>query len=64
MPPPSTTIVAPRSVDTEPDVGRPLYRKWWFWTAIGAVVAGGVVAAVIVSGQKHEPPCTGVDICN
>jgi hypothetical protein len=23
----------------------PIYKRWWFWTAVGAVVAGGAVAA-------------------
>ncbi|MEZ4265828.1 MAG: PEGA domain-containing protein [Myxococcota bacterium] len=33
-----------------------LVRKWWFWTIIGAVVAGGVTAAVVLSkSDKSEP---------
>jgi hypothetical protein len=63
-PPPPAGILAARSVDAEPDTARPIYSKWWFWTAIGAVVVGGVVAAVVIGSQKHEPPCTGVDVCN
>ena len=27
----------------------PVYKKWWLWTALGAVVAGGVVAGVVVA---------------
>lgn len=27
----------------------PLYRKWWLWTAVGVLVAGGVAAAVAVA---------------
>jgi len=27
----------------------PVYKKWWLWTAVGAVVAGGVVAGVVVA---------------
>ncbi|HVZ75559.1 MAG TPA: hypothetical protein VHJ20_24465, partial [Polyangia bacterium] len=27
----------------------PVYTKWWFWTAVGVVVVGGVVTAVALS---------------
>ena len=28
---------------------RPFYQKWWFWTAVGVVVAGAVVGGVVGS---------------
>ena len=33
-------------------------KQWWFWTGIGVVVVGGVVAAVAVasSGDKQAGP--------
>jgi hypothetical protein len=37
----------------------PVYARWWFWTGVGAVVVGGVVAAVLLGshfGQK-SPGC-------
>jgi hypothetical protein len=45
-PPPETRamVTAP-----PPPADEPLYRKWWLWTAVGAVVAGAVVAVVAVS---------------
>lgn len=30
-------------------------RKWWLWTAVGAVVAGGVVAAVLLTQEPDQP---------
>jgi hypothetical protein len=39
---------------------RPIYKKWWFWVAIGgaaAAVAGGVAAGVVVSR-----PATPIEI--
>jgi tetratricopeptide (TPR) repeat protein len=33
----------------EPPPRRPVYKRWWFWTGIGAVVAGGVVAAILLT---------------
>jgi hypothetical protein len=38
------------------DAASPIYTRWWFWTAIGAVVVGGVVAAVVLSGS-NRPEC-------
>jgi len=39
---------------------RPIYRKWWFWTGVGAVaVAGGVGTYLVLSGG---PP--GTDLGN
>lgn len=26
---------------------KPIYKQWWFWTAVGAVVTGGVVGLVV-----------------
>ncbi|HEY5091029.1 MAG TPA: hypothetical protein VIK30_13710 [Polyangia bacterium] len=44
-----------------PATESPVYERWWFWTAIGVVVVGGVVAAVLLSGGTTKPSCpTGV----
>ena len=32
----------------------PVYRKWWLWTTIGVVAAGGVVAAVLLTRRDPE----------
>ncbi len=48
------------------EVGRPFYKAWWFWTAVGgAVVAGTVTAFVVGRGTKNgcsgEPlTCVGI----
>lgn len=36
---------APRVVDP----ARPLWKRWWFWTAVGVVAASGVTAAVLLT---------------
>jgi hypothetical protein len=33
----------------------PITRKWWFWTAVGAVVATTVVV-ILVANQDPSPP--------
>lgn len=33
-----------------------VFGKWWFWTIVGVVVAGGVTAAVIAAQPGSDPP--------
>jgi len=43
---------ADRSVSVPiPEERVPVTRRWWFWTGIAVVVAGGVTAAVLLSTQ-------------
>jgi hypothetical protein len=66
----ATTTTAPGAVltstpDQPPaDQETPLTHKWWFWTGIGAVVAGGVVTAVLLTrGGTNYPPCPSPANC-
>jgi hypothetical protein len=34
-----------------------LFRRWWFWTAVGAAVTATVVI-VVMSSRGHAPPAT------
>jgi hypothetical protein len=48
--------------DETPEGRRPLYKNWMLWAGVGAVVAGGVVAAVLLSGRSkttQEEPVMG-----
>lgn len=41
-----------------PPASSPFYVRWWFWTGVGAVVAGGVVAAILLADSpKGSPAC-------
>ena len=43
---------------------KPVYKKWWFWTGVGAVVVAGVVTAVLIANSGVErPPCTASGGC-
>lgn len=53
----STTPPPPRD-----DRRRPLYKNWMLWAGVGAVVAGGVVTAIMLSRSnqpEEEPPVMG-----
>jgi hypothetical protein len=48
-PAPGLNLTAPPPDDTEP---RPIYKKWWVWAGVGAVVVvGGLVAASAAKGR-------------
>lgn len=44
----------------------PFYTRWWFWTIVGAAVAGGVVTGVVIGSNRDArafpTPSTGVTI--
>jgi len=43
----------------QPAPSRPIYKKWWFWTAIGVVAVAGVVVAV---AARDKPPSTSLGL--
>ena len=46
-----TDIVAPPPEDPRPSHVTPITGRWWFWTGLAAVLAGGIVAVVLVTDQ-------------
>lgn len=42
------------SVPPPPRATRPPHQSWWLWTAVGAVVAGGVVAGAVAGTCCRE----------
>jgi hypothetical protein len=47
-------LSAPQPAATEK---QSITSKWWFWTAIGAAVVGGVVAIYFVARTPSPPSC-------
>ena len=45
----------------KPVVRKPFYKTWWFWTVAGVVVAGGVLAGVLVPAPAKS--CGGGNFC-
>ena len=58
---PSTPTVE-NSGSAPSDDRKPFYYKWWFWTAVGAVVATGIVIGVVASAG-HDPACPEMTLC-
>ena len=62
LPPPATTVAQSESAPNEGaanSTGRSFYTRWPFWTAVGAVVAAGVVTGIILGygkGDLSMPP--------
>jgi hypothetical protein len=50
--PPDPLGISQSAPPPEPQESRPVYKRWWFWTGIGAVVAGGVVTGVLLSKKS------------
>jgi hypothetical protein len=59
-PAPGLNLTAPPPADSEP---RPIYKKWWFWAGVGAVVVVGGVVAVAAAGKRGVTCGTGVQRC-
>jgi hypothetical protein len=58
----TTALVSqPGAFDGEA-AGRPIYARWWFWTAIAVVAAGGVAAAVLLT--RNHSPCDPNTTCS
>jgi hypothetical protein len=71
--PPEMTAAGPHGtpppaiIETKPSApaSRPLVKQWWFWTAVGAIVAVGAVVSLSVVGRggTESPPCPAGAIC-
>jgi hypothetical protein len=54
-PPPENPVGITGGPETEPLPPRPFYKRAWFWGAVGVLVAGGVVAALVVTRKTSYP---------
>lgn len=59
-PPPSDAMLtSPPPALTQSD-DRPIYTKWWFWTAVGGVVVTGLLVALWLN---RDPSCPDARTC-
>jgi tetratricopeptide (TPR) repeat protein len=64
-PSPSPALVATSGRDVvvipvEPAAPRPLWRRWWAWAALGALVAGGLVTTFALTREGTDVPATAL----
>jgi tetratricopeptide (TPR) repeat protein len=60
---PAPVTPQPAPAVAQPDRPKPVYKKWWFWTALaGAVVVAGTVVTVAVVTTRPTP--VWVDVKN
>ena len=61
---PVATSLLPRLTPQVVEVTRPaLYQSWYFWTGVGAVVTGAVVAAVLLSMSSKPRTVSENTLC-
>ena len=53
-PPPADAAVPPATVPPAPEPSA-VYRRWWFWTALGVVAAGAVFTGVVLASSPDKP---------
>lgn len=51
-------VVVPGVVVASPRPARPVWRRWWFWTAVGVAVATGVTAVVLAARTQTSVPAS------
>jgi hypothetical protein len=47
-----------KQVDVPLEAEGTIFGKWWFWTGVGVIVAGGVVVALALTTEKSPEPGT------
>jgi tetratricopeptide (TPR) repeat protein len=67
LPQPSTSTIPAPAHALAPDKGpigaersQSLLAQWWFWTAVGVAIAGGVTAGVLLQSPGTKAPTPGV----
>jgi hypothetical protein len=64
--PPPVVVVAPGATEpgeqTDSEARPAIYKRWWFWTAIGVVAAGVTVSALLLR-PKSSSGCDGGVTC-
>ncbi|MCB9558072.1 MAG: hypothetical protein H6707_18300 [Deltaproteobacteria bacterium] len=58
-PAPPAALRFDRAQPLKPLLPRPIYKRWWFWTAIGVVVAGGATATALALGAERKSAPSG-----
>lgn len=58
-PAPQPPLPPPPAVAAKPPP-RPIYKRWWFWSALGVVTAGAVAGIVAATYPRDSGPAPGL----
>jgi hypothetical protein len=62
--PAALDVSAQTAPSESPAESPPVYRRWWFWGSVGAVVAAGAVTAVVLLAGKGGSNVPGTPLGN
>ena len=62
-PPGSSPMIATTAQPGGDRAAAPIYTRWWFWTGVGAVVAGAVITGVVIATRGQVGDCQGISPC-
>ena len=57
----TTALTSAPVAPEQTSIDQPIYKKWWFWTGIGAVVAAGTVTAILLT-HRSSSSCSGAGL--
>jgi tetratricopeptide (TPR) repeat protein len=46
------TLIKRADATTPSPASSPIYTRWWFWAGAGAIIAGGVVTAILLTSKS------------
>jgi hypothetical protein len=49
-------VERPRDAAEAPETAHPVWRRWWFWTLLGAVAVGGAATAYLLARPRSDCP--------
>jgi hypothetical protein len=50
-------VVTMAPAESPPPAEKPIYARWWFWTAVGVVAAGSVTAFLLANQPAAQSRC-------
>lgn len=52
----------PEARQADAKASPPIYKRWWLWTIVGVVVAGGATTAAVLATRSQTDDLNGLDV--